>query len=338
MKNLLINHIWSVTISAFVVVSIIFALIVGMWVNFLTSFLLGVMLFLILLAILLIKAIVSVPERYNYILTYFGRYHKTLKPGLNIVYPWFGIFEIPIAFNVSEHSVQIFADAKGDFGEMVEFKESAAWIRLSTRVKVVNPRKAFTKVEDVYKEIKDIFKKHFRAYAEDKDVLDFTDKNNSVDLDTLFVNSTILDYIENNWGVKIISIRLEDIIFSEADRKAREAVYAERNKLEVVALQNKQLVSKARAEAKKITEIAKAEQTAQEFEGLGLKVALERIIESNLSPEEASRFLQSIKKWEAVPQVQTGFFSDSNQSSAESGISKQAMAEVIAIANEIGKK
>jgi regulator of protease activity HflC (stomatin/prohibitin superfamily) len=338
MKKLLEKNIWTITIITFAIISIVVTLIVSVWLNLLISAVIGVLLFLTLLGILLIQAIVSVPERYNYILTYFGRYHNSLKPGLNFVYPWFNIFNIPIAYNIAEHSINVFEDANNDYAEMVEFKESAAWIKLSARVKVINPEKAYTEVEDVYKEIKEIFKKYFRDYAEDKDLLDFKDKNENIDLDTLVGSSNILNYFENNWGMKIISIRLEDIILSEADRQVREEVYAERNRLDVVKIQNKQTIAKAKAEAKKITEIAKAEQTAQEFEGLGLKVALERITESNLSPEEASRFLQAIKKWEAVPQVQTGFFSDGNQSSAESGISKQAMAEIIAMANEIGKK
>jgi len=338
MKNLLEKNIWTITIIMFAIISILITLIVSVWLNFLMSTLIGVLLFLTFLGFLIVQAIVSVPERNNYILTYFGRYNNTLKPGLNLVYPWFNIFNIPIAYNIAEHSIAVFGDDNGDYSEMVEFKESAAWIKLSVRLKVIDPEKAYTEVEDVYKEVKDIFKKNFRGYAEDKDMFDFKDKNEEVDLDTLFGTSNMLNYFKNNWGIEIISTRLEDLILSEADRKIREEVYAETNRLNVVKIQNKQTVAKAKAEAKKITEIAKAEKTAQEFEGLGLKVALERITESNLSPEEASRFLQAMKKWEAVPQVETGFFSDGNQSSAGAGMSKQDIAEIIAISNEIGKK
>ncbi|MCF7795052.1 hypothetical protein K9M50_01705 [Patescibacteria group bacterium] len=337
MKNLKRN-IWKITISAFIVIATIFALIVSMWVSILTSCLIGALLFLILLGTLIVQGIVAVPERYNYILTYFGEYEATLEPGLNLIYPWFNIFNIPIAYNISEHSISIFEKAGDDTDEMVEFKESAAWIMLSARLKVIDPKKAFINVEDVYKEIKDIFKEHFRNYAEDEDVLDFKDKNKDVNLEILFEGSDILAYIKDNWGVEIISTRLEDVILSEADIKARQEVYAERNKLEVVDLQNKQIVAKAKAEAKKIREIANAKKSAQMAEGLGLKKALQRIIESNLRPEQASYFLESMKKWEAVPQVQTGFFSDGNQSSAGAGMSKQTIAEIIAISNEIGKE
>lgn len=328
----------------FAIISILITLIVSVWLNFLMSTLIGVLLFLTLLGFLIVQAIVSVPERNNYILTYFGRYNNTLKPGLNLVYPWFNIFNIPIAYNIAEHSIAVFGDDNGDYTEMVEFKESAAWIKLSVRLRVIDPEKAYTEVEDVYKEVKDIFKKNFRAYAEDKDMFDFSNKTKEkgkkeeVNLKVLFDGLDMLNYFKNNWGIEIINVRLEDVILSEADRKIREEVYAETNRLDVVKIQNKQTVAKAKAEAEKIREIAKAKKSAQMAEGLGLKKALERIIESNLSPEESSRFLQAVKKWEAVPQVETGFFSDGNQSSAGAGMSKQDIAEIIAISNEIGKK
>lgn len=339
MKNSVLKNIWSATIGAFVFVSIIFALIVGIWANFLTSLIAMTLLFTLLCGVLMVQAIVSVPERYNYILTYFGKYHKTLKPGLNFVYPWFNVFNIPIGYNVSEHSIDIF-EKTNDQSELVEFKESSAWVMFSTRLKVVDTEKAFTNVDDVYKEIRDILKKRFRSYAEDVELFTFAndDSDDDVDLKELFGDyenepDNIINHIEDEWGVKLLAVRLEDIILTEADKKAREEVYLERNRLAVIDLQNKQTVAKAKAEAKKITTIAKATQNAQELEGTGLKSALEQIIQSNLSPEEASRFLQAMKKWEAVPQVQTGFFSD-NQAS---GISKQDIAEIIAISNEIGK-
>ena len=348
MKNLLSNHIWSVTIGAFLIVSIILGVIVGIWADLLSgawedllsSALITLFSFLVLSSVLLVQSVVSVPERYKAIQTYFAKFNKVLEPGLNFVYPWFNIFSIPIAYNTSEHSIDVFEDANGDFDEMVEFKESAAWVKLSVRLKVIDAKKAYTAVDDVYYEIINIFKKRFRDFAEDKDVFNLKEENKDVDLDALFPvgDRDILDHIKNVWGVKVISIRLEDVIYSEEDRKARQKVYAERNELAVVKLKNEQIVAKAKAEAQRIKTIAKAEKSAQKLEGSGLKEALKRITESNLSPEEASRFLQSMKKWQAVPQVQTGFFSDGSQSSTESGISKQAIAEIIAMANEIGKK
>jgi regulator of protease activity HflC (stomatin/prohibitin superfamily) len=342
MKNSVLKNIWSATIGAFVFVSIIFALIVGIWANFLTSLIAMTLLFTLLCGVLMVQAIVSVPERYNYILTYFGKYHKTLKPGLNLVYPWFNVFNIPIAYNVSEHSIDIF-EKTNDQSELVEFKESSAWVMFSARLKVVDTEKAFTNVDDVYKEIRDILKKRFRSYAEDVELFTFAndDSDDDVDLKELFGDyenepDNIINHIEDEWGVKLLAVRLEDIILTEADKKAREEVYLERNRLAVIDLQNKQTIAKAKAEAKKITTIAKATQTAQELEGTGLKSALEQIIQSNLSPEEASRFLQAMKKWEAVPQVQTAFFSDNNKS-AGAGMDKQTIAEIIAIAHEIKK-
>ncbi|MFP4514529.1 MAG: SPFH domain-containing protein [Parcubacteria group bacterium] len=337
MKDFVLKNIWKATILSFALIAILVTCTFTTWLSLTASFLIGVLLFLVLLGYLIIQAIVTVPERYNYILTYFGGHHKNLKPGLNFVYPWFNIFDVPIAYNMSEHSIDVFEDAKGDYDEMVEFKLSAAWVKLSVRLKVVNPKNAYIEVEDVYKEIREIFKKYFRDYAEDKDVLNFKDKSTSFDFNALFFGDlSILTYIKDKWGVEIISMRLEDIILSEADRKVREEVYAERNKLDVVKLQKRQTIVKAKGEAQRITEIAKAKQSAQEFEGEGLKIALEKIIESKLRPDQASHFLQAMKKWEAVPQVETGFFSDSENSGA--AMSKQAMAEIIAMSNEIGKK
>jgi|GEM_PF-4658119 len=354
MKDFVLKTIWPLTIISLAIISIIVAWILSAWLSFLVSFLIGLLLFFILLGVLLTKAVVSVPERLNYILTFFGKYQTSLKPGFNLVYPWFKMFKLPTAYNIAEHSIDVFEDAKGDPDEMVEFKESAAWVKLSVRLRVRNTEKAFTNVEDVYREIKDIFKKRFRDYAEDKDVLDFKDQEDpdnptgrvdEVDLFALFGDdyktdpNNIIQYIESEWGVEIIIVRLEDVILSKADREAREKVYAERNELAVVVLKNKQTVAKAKAEAAKIVEIAKAKRDSHKLEGTGLKTALKKITESNLSPVEASNFLQALKKWEAVPEVETGFFSDSQTSGGSgAGMSKQAIAEIIAISNEISKK
>jgi regulator of protease activity HflC (stomatin/prohibitin superfamily) len=306
--------------------------------NVQSGIILGVATFSILLILFIIKSVVSVPARYNYIVTYFGDWQYNLEPGLNFVYPWFNIFDTPVAYCVAEHSVDIFPDSD-DPKDMIEFKDSSTWIKLSVRMKVINPKLAFTAVEDVYTEITEIFKKYFRDYAEDRDFLNFVDKHkkeNKFDLEFLFSDSDILNYIEREWGVKIIAMRLEDIIPSEEDRKAREEVFNERRKTDIVKEQNLQTIAKAKAEAKRISLIAKAKKNAQKEEGLGLQEALDNLINTKLSPEKASQFLQSLRKWEAVQEVETGFFSDSQ--SAETSISKHAIAEIIAISNEISKK
>ncbi len=337
MKKLNSHQFWGITIAMFLVISIIIFVIVSIWASFLVSTIIGVSIFTALSLYLVFKSVVSVPERYNYVVTLFGAYYKTLKPGLNLVYPWFNVFSLASSYCVSEHSIGIFKDANGDFSEMVEFKESAAWIMLSARLKVVDTEKAFSAVEDVYREIRDIGKKYFRDYAEDKDILDFHDKDSDIDVDALFgEDSDIVKHIEEEWGVEIIDVRLEDVILSDADRKVREEVYAERNKLEVIDLQNKQTVAKAKAKAKEIRLIAAAEKSSKRLEGEGFKEALDKLIETNLDPSQASQFLQAIKKWEAVPQVSTAFFSDNE--GGDSNMSKQAMAEIIAVSNEINKK
>jgi len=324
------------TIVVFIVLVIVIMAILIALAGAMLGLIIGVSLLIIMTGVLLVQSVVAVPETQNYILTFFGKWEANLKPGLNLVYPWFNLYRIPASFIVSEHSVDIFGES-GDFKDMVEFKESAAWVRLSVRLAVESPKKAYTEVDDVYNEIISIFRKRFRDFAEDKDVYNLKEKDEDVDIEALFPvgDNKTLDYIKNNWGVEIKSIRLEDIIYSEEDRKARQEVFAERNKLSVVEFQNKQTVAKAKAKAAEIRLIAKAEKSSKRLEGEGFQQALNHLIDSNLSPQEASQFLQAIKKWEAVPNVQTGFFSDGQTSG--SGMDKQAMAEIIAIANEINK-
>ena len=154
---------------------------------------------LVFAIILVFKAVKSVPQGENWTLERFGRYTKTMMPGLNFIVPF--IDRIGAKINMMETVLDI------DSQEVITKDNAMVMTDAVTFFQVIDAASAAYEVRDLYRALSNLTQTNIRAVIGNMDLDESLSNRDSI-------NSKLLGVIDDAaapWGVKVTRVEIKDL-------------------------------------------------------------------------------------------------------------------------------
>jgi len=247
----------------------------------------------------------------------FGEYYATWKAGLHFIFPFFGIIEVKdnAVFFMGEDRMNLFDGPYKDIPEdkknsvlLVEFKgDASAYIEGAVFFKIIDSKKALYNIFNINEAIKTKMESAVNDFFGDKTFDEANEGKTDYDV-SLMVDPDVISYIEENWGVKILRLAIEDFKLSEPDLEIRRKLFEAENNSKIAVIDAKTTVTKARAE-----------KTSLELRGDGFSEQVASLVAKGVPREEAINYLGFLHKWTEIGKNDKSLIIDDSKGIAGAG-------------------
>ena len=155
--------------------------------------------FAALVVILLFAAIKTVPQGFNYTVERFGRYTKTLEPGLNLIIPFFD--RIGAKLNMMEQVLDVPTQ------EVITKDNVSVRVNAVVYFRVIDPERAIIQVERFLEAISQLAQTTLRSVLGQHELDDMLSERDALNHDI----QSILDRQTDAWGIKVSNVEIKHV-------------------------------------------------------------------------------------------------------------------------------
>jgi regulator of protease activity HflC (stomatin/prohibitin superfamily) len=273
---------------------------------------------LVLVFTVLSKMIKIVHQSEAMIIERFGRYLKTLNPGINFIIPFIDSPRFMIQLNTKTLRIDL-RETVYDFPSQKVITKDNIVVEIDALLycRVVNPKKVIYEVSNLYQAVTELAKTALRNIVAENTLEEVLISRETVNVKL----SKILDNSIDDWGVKISRVEIQEILVQDEVRKSMELqMRAEREKrakiLESEGLKNAQiieaegirqsLIQKAEGEKEALIIAAEGEALAKIKIADAEAIAIRRVNEALDKVDSPANYLIAMKYLDTLKEITSG--------------------------------